>query len=74
VPACCQHAAGNWSTHSSASIRLAYPFTVSGQAQGPVLSSPMAQEDFQRELADLRDKADRYRFVPQLTIGVGYRF
>ena len=49
-------------------------FTVTGQAQGPVLSSPMAQEDFQRELADLRDKADRYRFVPQLTIGVGYRF
>ncbi|HEY9065938.1 MAG TPA: hypothetical protein VIO33_13225, partial [Burkholderiaceae bacterium] len=49
-------------------------FTVAGQARGPVLSSPMAQEDFQRELADIRDKADRYRLVPQLTIGLGYRF
>lgn len=47
---------------------------VTGQASGPVLSSPAAQEDFQRELEDLRDKADRVRFVPQLSMGLNYRF
>jgi len=44
---------------------------VTGDASGPVLSSPDAQQDFQREL---RERADKTAFIPQISVGLGYRF
>lgn len=49
-------------------------YKVTGDANGPVLSTPMAQRDFQRELQDQRDDLNRYRVLPQLSLAVGYRF
>lgn len=40
---------------------------------GPVLSQAN-QADIDRELAELRDGVGKVRFIPQLTIGVAFRF
>lgn len=47
---------------------------VTGQASGPVFSSSVAQQDFDRELGRARNRASEFRFVPQLSVGVSYRF
>jgi hypothetical protein len=47
---------------------------VSGEASGPVLSNDAAQEDFERELDEWRDGAGKVRAIPQISIGVNYRF
>ncbi|RDI01646.1 hypothetical protein [Caldimonas thermodepolymerans] len=47
---------------------------VRGKATGPTLDNPAAQEDFRKELDELRDGVGKVRFVPQLSIGVSYRF
>jgi hypothetical protein len=47
---------------------------VQGRAYGPAMSTSTAQADFQQELTDLRRKAAQYPFVPQIALGVGYRF
>lgn len=47
---------------------------VSGQASGTVLSTAAAQQDFQRELDELRDGVGKVRAIPQLSIGMSYRF
>jgi hypothetical protein len=45
---------------------------VSGR--GPQLGSAAAQQDIDRETQQLRDDLGKLRFIPQLTLGLGYSF
>lgn len=47
--------------------------TVKTRAQGPLLGQ-VSQEDLDAETEELRDGVGRVRLVPQVTIGVAYRF
>lgn len=47
---------------------------VTGSASGPNLSGNVTQADIDRELAEVRDGAGKIRFLPQLSVGVNYRF
>ncbi|HEU4623109.1 MAG TPA: hypothetical protein VFS42_12875 [Burkholderiaceae bacterium] len=47
---------------------------VTGSVSGPQLSGVVTQADIDRELAEVRNKADDYKVVPQITVGVSYRF
>jgi hypothetical protein len=43
-------------------------------ASGPNLSTAIAQADIDRELAELRDGVGKVRVLPQVSIGLNYRF
>lgn len=48
---------------------------VSGRASGPIVTSqPQVQQDVERELQDLRTSVSSWRFFPQVSLGVNYRF
>lgn len=47
---------------------------VSGKASGPLLSSTVAQADVERELDDIRGDVRRVKGIPQLSVGMSYRF
>lgn len=48
---------------------------VSGRASGPIVASqPQIQQDIDRELQELRDGLSSWRFFPQVSLGVNYRF
>ncbi len=48
--------------------------TVSAQAYGALASQPGVAEDIAREQAELEDGVGKIRAIPQMTIGVSYRF
>lgn len=39
-----------------------------------VLATEVAQADVNKELAEIRDTTDKVRFIPQITLSVGYSF
>lgn len=43
-------------------------------ATGPTLSTAVSQADIDAELAELRDGVGKVRVLPQLSIGLNYRF
>ena len=47
---------------------------VTGKVSGPTLSGQVSQEDVDAELAELRDDVGDIKVLPQLSIGVNYRF
>ncbi|AKJ26838.1 hypothetical protein [Caldimonas brevitalea] len=47
---------------------------VRGTVSGPLLSQTVSQEDIDRELEELEDGVGKVRFIPQVSIGVSYRF
>lgn len=47
---------------------------VNGTVRGALLSQAVSQADIDRELADIRDEANRLKGIPQLTLAVSYRF
>ncbi|MCU0774209.1 MAG: hypothetical protein MUC74_06790, partial [Ideonella sp.] len=48
---------------------------VSGGVSGPIAASqPGIQQDVERELQELRDGLSGFRFFPQVSLGVNYRF
>ncbi len=50
--------------------------TVSETHSGPNLGNPatVSQADIDRELAELRDGVGKIRFIPQVSLGLNYRF
>jgi hypothetical protein len=67
------HAGSGWGFlfDAGASIGRA---KVTGSVSGPMLSGNVTQADIDKELEEVRDGAGKVRFVPQLSIGVNYRF
>jgi hypothetical protein len=47
---------------------------VTTRVSGPLATQPTIQADLDRELAELRDTVRSIRVVPQVTLGVNYRF
>lgn len=47
---------------------------VTGSASGPNLSGNVTQADIDRELEEVRDGVGKIRVLPQLSLGVNYRF
>lgn len=47
---------------------------VSGTVRGAQLSQAVSQADIDRELADIRDDANKLKGIPQLSLAVSYRF
>ena len=47
---------------------------VEGSVSGPTLSGNVSQADIDKELADVREGVGKVRFLPQLSIGLTYRF
>ncbi len=47
---------------------------VTGSASGPNLSGNVTQADIDRELQEVRDSVGKIRALPQLSLGVNYRF
>lgn len=47
---------------------------VRGSVSGPNLSGRVSQADIDRELEELRDGAGKLRALPQLSVGLSYRF
>lgn len=47
---------------------------VSLSASGPIASDLVFQTELVREVKDLNDKADSYRFYPVVQVGLSYRF
>lgn len=43
-------------------------------ANGPIASNPTFQADLAREVKDLNDKGDSYKFYPVVQVGLSYRF
>jgi hypothetical protein len=62
-----------WNVAFDLGIALGKP-KVSGSVRGPLLSSQVSQADIDRELADIRDDADKIKGIPQLSLAVSYRF
>jgi hypothetical protein len=47
---------------------------VTGSVSGPNVSGNVTQADIDRELEEVRDGVGKIRAVPQLSLGVNYRF
>jgi hypothetical protein len=47
---------------------------VTTRVSGPLASQPTIQADLDREMAELRDSVRSIRAIPQVTLGVNYRF
>jgi hypothetical protein len=47
---------------------------VSTKVSGPLATQPTIQADLDRELAELRESVRSIRVIPQVTLGVNYRF
>ncbi|MCW7538917.1 hypothetical protein OOT46_13810 [Aquabacterium sp. A7-Y] len=47
---------------------------VRGSVSGPLLSQTVSQEDIDRELEEIRDGVGKVKAIPQLSVGVNYRF
>lgn len=47
---------------------------VSARAVGPLAQQPGIQADIDREIQEVKDAADSVRVIPQITVGVSYRF
>ncbi|WP_157271872.1 hypothetical protein [Azohydromonas aeria] len=62
-----------WSLAFDLGLSIGKP-RVSGAVRGPLLSQVVDPADVERELADIRDDADRIKGIPQLSLAVNYRF
>lgn len=62
-----------WSVAFDLGLAIGKP-KVSGTVRGPLLSQVVSQADIDRELADIRDDADKIKGIPQLSLAVNYRF
>lgn len=62
-----------WSVAFDAGLALGKP-KVSGTVRGALLSQTVSQDDVERELADIRDDANKIKGIPQLSLAVNYRF
>lgn len=47
---------------------------VTTRVSGPLATQPTIQADVEREMAELRDSVRSIRVIPQVTLGVNYRF
>jgi hypothetical protein len=62
-----------WSVAFDLGLAIGKP-RVSGTVRGPMLSQVVSQADIDRELADIRDDANKIKGLPQLSLAVNYRF
>jgi hypothetical protein len=62
-----------WSVAFDVGLAVGKP-KVSGTVRGPMLSQVVSQADIDRELADIRDDANKIKGLPQLSLAVNYRF
>lgn len=62
-----------WTFIADFGISIGRP-DVSGSASGPLLSQTVTQQDIDQELASIRESTAKYRGIPQLSLGLGYRF
>ncbi len=68
------HRAGSaWGFHADLGASIGRP-SVTTSVSGALATQPGIQADIDRETAELRDTAERVRFIPQLSLGVSYRF
>lgn len=65
--------AGDWGFSVDAGLAIGKP-RVAGAARGPLLGNAVSAGDVDRELADVRDAIEKVRGIPNLTLGVYYRF
>lgn len=69
------HASGGpgWGFVADVGVSLGKP-KVTGRASGPWSTQPGLQADIDRETQTLRDTVANIRAIPQITLGVNYRF
>ena len=68
-----QAAERGWGFHADLGVSIGRA-KVSAQAYGALATQPGIQDDINREKAELEDGVGKIRAIPQLTIGVSYRF
>jgi hypothetical protein len=66
------NAGPGWGFMFDAGLSFGKP-SVTGQVTGP-LAGNVPQSDIDRELQDVRGNVDKFKGIPQLTVGVTYRF
>lgn len=64
--------ATGWAFHFDVGASYGKP-KVRGEVSGPA-ASLVQDEDVEQELDELRDAVEKYRVLPQLSVGVSYRF
>ncbi len=62
-----------WGFHADLGVSIGRA-SVSASVTGNLATQPGIQDDVDRELAELRDYVDRLRVIPQISLGVSYRF
>lgn len=62
-----------WGVHADLGVSIGRA-SVTAQASGELASQPGVQEAIEQEIVELRDGAGRVRVIPQVSVGVSYRF